>query len=617
VRNPYSSEFGACVAFAAASRELHGMTADRTEFMGRLGSLQQPAALSRIGLGGRVQAGLDPCVALQVHLDLPPGGTDTLHFLLGQGEDRRAAVALVKRFQLPEAAVAAWTATQEQWDEILGAVEVETPDPAMDLLLNRWLLYQSLSCRIWGRSALYQSSGAYGFRDQLQDVLALVHARPELARAQILRAAQHQFEAGDVLHWWHPPHGRGVRTRISDDLLWLPYITAHYVAATGDRSILAEQVAFLAGEPLRPHEEERYDLYLQGETTASLLDHCRRALAKGVTFGPHGIPLMGAGDWNDGMNRVGMEGKGESIWLGWFVCATLEAFAALLVDEEGSAAQGEVASYRAQAEDVRLALEQHGWDGAWYRRAYYDDGTPLGSAQNKECRIDAIAQSWAVLSRAAQQPRARQAMQSVREQLIKDDDRLMLLFTPPFDLTQRDPGYVKGYVPGIRENGGQYTHAALWTLWAFTVLGDGNEAESLFRLLNPIYRSASAEQAATYKVEPYVISADVYGVPPHTGRGGWTWYTGSAAWMYRVGIEAILGLRRAGNHLSIEPCIPHHWPTYTVRYRHGSSLYVVTVTNAGGASTGWKEVQLDGIRLASGAIPLVDDGQVHVVGVVM
>jgi cyclic beta-1,2-glucan synthetase len=615
VRNPYSSEFGARVAFAAASRQLHGMTADRAEFLGRLGSLQQPAALSRIGLAGRVQAGLDPCAALQLHVDMPPGGVDELHFVLGQGEDRAEALAIVERLQRPEEAAGAWQATHDQWEQILGAVEVETPDRAMNLLLNRWLLYQSLSCRVWGRSALYQSSGAYGFRDQLQDVMALVHARPDIARAQILRAARHQFEAGDVLHWWHPPSGRGVRTRISDDLLWLPYVTAHYIAATGDRAVLEEQVPFLAGEPLRPHEEERYDLYPPTATDASLLEHCRRALAKGLTAGVHGIPLMGAGDWNDGMNRVGIEGKGESIWLGWFLCATLEAFAALLL--AGDEASDQAAVYRAQADAVRHAIEQHGWDGEWYRRAYYDDGSLLGSAQNKECRIDAIAQSWGILSGAAEPDRARQAMRSVQEQLIRRSDRLILLFTPPFDKTPRDPGYIKGYLPGIRENGGQYTHAALWTIWAFAALGDGDEAEALFRLINPIYRSNTGKEAAAYKVEPYVISADVYGVPPHVGRGGWTWYTGSASWMYRLGVEAILGLRRMGDRLRIEPCIPQNWQGYRMRVRYGRTLYIVRVQNPDGACTGVKELRVDGRTQAGSDITLVDDGRTHEVCVRM
>ncbi|MCE7987838.1 MAG: hypothetical protein DYG89_42275 [Caldilinea sp. CFX5] len=605
--NAYNSEFGERVAFVAAGKELHGLTADRTEFLGRLGRLHRPAALHRIGLASRVEAGLDPCAALQLHVDLPVGGAEEVWFLIGQGANREESLALVRRFRDPEQVAASWQAVHEQWDAILGAVTVTTPDPAMNLLLNRWLLYQALASRIWGRSALYQSSGAYGFRDQLQDMLALLHARPDLVREHLLRSARHQFEAGDVLHWWHPPSGRGVRTRISDDLAWLPYVTAAYVAATGDTAVLTEQAPFLRGEPLG-EEEERYAQYEATTTMSTLHEHCRRALTKAVTAGQHGLPLMGAGDWNDGMNRVGIHGKGESIWLGWFLHRTLTMFAALC-DTINEPQQAE--RYRTQAETIRKALEEHGWDGAWYRRAYYDDGTPLGSAQNQECQIDAIAQSWAVLSGAADAERARRAMQAVLERLVRREERLLLLFTPPFDKTQRDPGYIKGYLPGIRENGGQYTHAALWTIWAFAELGDGDTAEELFRLINPIYRSDTPDKAAHYKVEPYVISADVYGVAPHEGRGGWTWYTGSSGWMYRLGIEAILGLQRVGAMLVINPCIPQAWPGYTIRYRYGQAVYEIQVENPAGIDCGVHRLTLDGEPIAGNAIPLVDDGLSH------
>ncbi|HEX9926813.1 MAG TPA: glycosyl transferase family 36, partial [Anaerolineae bacterium] len=512
-RNPYSIEFGQQVAFLAASQTPHSLTADRTEFLGRLGSYACPAGLVRIGLESRVEAGLDPCAALQLHLDLAPGESKEVYFILGQGADREEARSLIQRYQEAATVATAWDEARQQWNDILGAVQVETPDPAMNLLLNRWLLYQALSCRIWGRSALYQSSGAYGFRDQLQDVMSVIHARPDLTREQILRAARHQFVEGDVLHWWHPPSGRGARTRIHDDLLWLPYVTAHYIHVTGDESILREEVPFLKGDLLAKDEEERYGQFDPTAETYSLYEHCRRALTKGDTSGPHQLPLMGSGDWNDGMNRVGIEGRGESIWLGWFLYACLIEFAAIC-DQIGETAQAE--TYRRRAEVIQQAVEQNGWDGQWYRRAYYDDGTPLGSSQNKECRIDSIAQSWGVISGAANPARVEQAMDQVLEQLVRWEDGLILLFTPPFDQTSRDPGYIKGYLPGIRENGGQYTHATLWTIWAFAEMGRGELAEKLFRLINPVYRSDTPEKADGYKVEPYVIVADVYGVAPHT-----------------------------------------------------------------------------------------------------
>jgi cyclic beta-1,2-glucan synthetase len=614
-QNTYSPEFSERVAFVASSEEPHGLTADRTEFLGRNQDMAHPAALDRVGLASRVGPGLDPCAAVQIHVELGPGESEEVFFLLGQGADRKETLELVRRYRDREEVATAWEETKARWNELLGTVRVDTPDPAMDLLLNRWLLYQALSCRVWGRSALYQSSGAFGFRDQLQDVMSLLHAAPELARQHILRAAGHQFEEGDVLHWWHPPSGRGVRTRISDDLLWLPYVVAEYVEATADEGILDEELPFRKGEPLDADEEERYGHYALTEETSTLYEHCLRALDRGSTAGSRGLPLIGAGDWNDGLNRVGIEGEGESVWLGWFLYATLTRFAQVCEQMDDL---DRAESLRKRAEALREALEASAWDGEWYIRATYDDGTPLGSSENEECQITSMAQSWAVLSGAGDEERVEQAMASVADRLVREEDDvgLLLLFTPPFDETPRDPGYIKGYPPGIRENGGQYTHAALWAIWAYTELGQGDRAGDLFRLLNPIYHSDTEEKARRYSVEPYVVAADVYSAEEHLGHGGWTWYTGSSGWMYRLGIEAILGLRKAGDRLSIEPCVPKDWSGYRMTYRHGETTYEIEVENPEGVSRGVKTVTVDGEETAEG-VRLADDGDVHDVYVTM
>ncbi len=613
-RNPYNPEFGERVAFLAASKEPHGLTTDRGEFLGQGGSYGRPAALERVGLSGTVRTGLDPCAALQVNVWLAPGETEEVFFLLGQGGDRQEACQLARQYRDAAQVEAAWQAVHAFWDELLGAVTVRTPDPALDLLLNRWLLYQALSCRVWGRSALYQSSGAFGYRDQLQDVLALLDAAPDVARGHILDAARHQFGEGDVLHWWHPPSGRGIRTRCSDDLLWLPFAVAHYVAVTGDETILTERVPFLQGAPLADEEHERYALFEVAAEDGTLYEHCCRALARGDTSGAHGLPLIGSHDWNDGLNRVGLGGTGESVWLGWFLYAVLTDFAPLC-ERQGDAERA--VAYRRRASELARAVEQAGWDGRWYRRAYDDDGVPWGAAENDECQIDSLAQSWAVLSGAGDPQRARQAMEAVVERLVREDERLVLLFAPPLDRTARDPGYVKGYVPGVRENGGQYTHAAAWVVWALAALGDGDRAAALFRLLNPLYSADTPERMARYRVEPYVVAADVYSVAPHVGRGGWAWYTGSAAWLARVGLEALLGLRRQGRVLRVEPCIPRDWPGYELRYRHGATVYCIAVENPEGINRGVQRVELDGAPLAGREIPLLDDGQEHAVRVVM
>ncbi len=533
-------------------------------------------------------------------------------FLIGEGANRAESLALIEKVQKAGEVDSIWETLGQQWDNILNAITVETPDPAMNLMLNRWLLYQTISCRLWGRTALYQSSGAFGFRDQLQDVLAVLLSRPDLARAHLLETARHQFEAGDVLHWWNPPADRGVRTRFSDDLLWLPYVTAEYVSVSGDTSILNERIPFLAGDPLKPAELERYAQFMPTENAFSLYEHCRRSIEKGTTAGVHGLPLMGSGDWNDGMNRVGAGGSGESIWLGWFLCATLKRFAGL-----AGLMKDDPAPYLQKVEKISQALEANAWDGDWYLRAFFDDGTPLGSHENEECRINSIAQSWAVLSEAADPKRAAAAMESVDRLLVKQAEQLVLLFTPPFDKTESNPGYIKGYLPGVRENGGQYTHAAVWSAWAFAALGQGDRAWELFQLLNPASHADTPGKARRYKVEPYVIAADVYSQTPNTGMGGWTWYTGSAGWMYRLGIEAILGITRAGALLNINPCIPGVWPGFKVEYRMGSTHYRISVENPNKINRGVRQIMLDGNLLPGSQVPLVEDGKTHEVRVVM
>ncbi|MEQ8677385.1 MAG: glucoamylase family protein [Aggregatilineales bacterium] len=613
VHNPYSMEFGEHYAFVTADQMLHGFTSDRTEFIGFRGSLRAPAALKRIGLNSTVQAGNDICSAVQLHMNLPLDGEGEICFIMGSSSSRDGALALSERYRQANEAQNAWQQTRKEWRDILDSIVVHTPDKAMNVILP-WLLYQALSCRIWGRSALYQSSGAFGFRDQLQDVMALLHVRPDLAREHILRAAQHQFEEGDVLHWWHPPSGRGVRTRFSDDLVWLPFVVSHYVRTSGDDGILYEEIPFLRGEELRPDEEERYGFYETTSETYTLYEHCRRALNRAYSLGEHNLPLMKAGDWNDGMNRVGIEGQGESVWMGWFLYMAMDAFEEISLQWDDSL---QVDELRQRKHELKNALENSAWDGEWYRRAYYDDGTPLGSKLNDECQIDSLPQSWGVLSGAADKDRIQRAMESVQEHLIKMDDQLIKLFNPPFNNTDHDPGYIKGYPPGIRENGGQYTHAAIWVVWAFAEMGHGNMAETLFRMLNPIYHSDTPEKAEKYRVEPYVVVADVYSTPPHTGQGGWTWYTGSSGWMYRLGIEAILGLYREGSNLRIAPSMNANWERYTVDYRYGKTMYKIEILNPEKVECGVKEVRVDNELLDANLVPLVNDGVDHYVKVVL
>jgi cyclic beta-1,2-glucan synthetase len=608
-RNSWIGEFGGRVAFADLAGKQTSYTGDRTEFLGRNGAPESPAALaSEMSLSGRVGAGLDPCTALQSSFELRAGARIEIVFFLGQAENSDRARELIRRYRAADLSEVLRKAILG-WDDTLGGLQVTTPDRGMDIILNRWLLYQTLSCRVWGRAGFYQVSGAYGFRDQLQDVMALMTARRDVTRDQILRAAAHQFTAGDVQHWWHPPSGRGVRTRISDDRLWLPYVVIQYIEATGDSKVLDEIVPFLDGDALAEGQAESYFQPHVSNERQSLFEHCARAIDFSLGVGPHGLPLMGTGDWNDGMNRVGQNGKGESVWLAWFQHTILWEFAKV------AAARGDherAETWRIHVSALKAAIERDGWDGAWYRRAYFDDGTPLGSASNTECRIDSIAQTWGVLSGAAEPGRASRSMAALDQQLVRSAEGLILLLTPPFDHMPQDPGYIKGYVPGIRENGGQYTHAAVWTVMAFSALGDGDKAGELFRMLNPINRTTTRSGVQRYKVEPYVVAGDVYAEQPHVGRGGWTWYTGSAGWMYRAGVEWILGFRVRGAVLSIDPCIPRNWPGYSMNFRYHSSTYRIKVENPMGVSRGVATVELDG-RPISGfsSIALVDDGLEH------
>jgi len=605
VRNPYHGEFGGRVAFFNVSESKRTMSCDRSEFLGRNGHLSHPAAMDRQGLSGRVGASLDPCSAIQTTFDLQPGEERELVFILGMARDVGDARTLLQRFGQPITSKQALEAVGQHWNRSLGAVQVTTADPALNILANGWLVYQTLACRVWARSGYYQSGGAFGFRDQLQDTMALLHCEPGLLREHILRCAAHQYREGDVQHWWHPPSGLGVRTHFSDDYLWLPLATSRYVLALGDTGILNERVHFIDGRQVKVDEEAYSDLPAHSDESATLYEHCVRALRYGMKYGKHGLPLMGCGDWNDGMNLVGEHGKGESVWLAFFLYDVLNKFS------EVAKIHGDMdfaAVCRDQSEKIKINIEAEAWDGEWYRRAYFDDGQALGSNSNVECQIDSIPQSWSVLSGAGDPERSRSAMESADRRLVDRNNGLVKLFDPPFDKSALNPGYIKGYVPGVRENGGQYTHAAIWMAMAFATMGDQKRAWELLAMINPLHHGDTAEKIATYKVEPYVMAADVYAVSPHIGRGGWTWYTGSAGWMYRLILESLLGVRLEVDRLFITPCLPPEWSGFELHYRYRETTFDIRVK---ASSDPHSRVYIDGLLQEGEGLLLTDDHVAH------
>jgi cyclic beta-1,2-glucan synthetase len=607
VRNPYSSDFADRIAFFDVDDSTRTVCCDRTEFLGRNGSLANPASMTQTRLSGRTGAGLDPCAAIQVSFELDDGQDREIVFTLGASREMEATRKLLVRFRGSEAARQALEKVRTCWTHTLEALQVETPDPALNLLANGWLLYQTLASRLWARSGYYQPGGAFGFRDQIQDSMALIHAEPLLVRKHLLRCAAHQFRDGDVQHWWHPPSNRGVRTHCSDDFLWLPVVTCKYVSATGDTGVLDEPVHFIDGRAVKPGEDSYYDLPEQSPATATLYEHCTQAILRGLQFGEHGLPLMGSGDWNDGMNLVGIHGKGESVWLGFFLYRVLVDFADLAI-LHGDNAFAE--RCRHESAQLRGNIERNAWDGEWYLRAYFDDGTPLGSSRNEECQMDSIAQSWSVLSGIGNEDRSRQAMRELDRRLVRRNDSLIQLLDPPFDRSHLDPGYIKGYVPGVRENGGQYTHAAIWVVMAFAELKDSEKAWELWSMIQPLRHGSSKESIATYKVEPYVIAADLYSVPPHTGRGGWTWYTGSAGWMYRLITESILGIQRKMDTLHFAPCVPADWKSFTVAYRYYETTYHIEIRHTE-SNTPKTSITVDGMIQSQPFLVLKNDFKDH------
>jgi cellobiose phosphorylase len=607
-RNPFNTDFPGRIVFSDVNTKIKSFTGDRTDFLGKNGSMTRPAALSREKLSNRIGAAMDPCAAIQVRIDLQDKEEVEIIFTCGAGQNVEDARSLVKRFRGSASARTALEQVWSYWNHTLGVVHVETEDKALNVLTNGWLLYQTLACRMWARTGYYQSSGAYGFRDQLQDSMALVYAEPGIFREHLLRCASHQFVEGDVLHWWHPPLERGVRTRSSDDRLWLPLAVHRYVTVTGDVGVLNESINFIMGGLLAPEEDSCYHLPSRSAESGTLYEHCVRSIKSSLQFGQHGLPLMGTGDWNDGMNRVGYQGLGESVWNAFFLYDVLAKFKDI-AHLFGDTAFAELCA--SEAATLRENIRQSGWDGHWYLRAYFDNGDPLGSIANEECQIDSIPQSWSVLSGAGDPERSREAMEEVDHRLVNRDNSLVQLLQPPFDRSSLDPGYIKGYLPGVRENGGQYTHAAIWVIMAFASLGDSARAWELLDLINPVMHGSTPDEVAIYRVEPYIVAADICALPPNAGRGGWTWYTGASGWMYRLILESLLGITLEVDRLRFQPCIPDDWKSFKVHYHYRETFYHITVMRIGSA----EEVTVDGIIQTDGTVHLVDDKKEHLVEV--
>ncbi len=607
-KNIYNYSFRKQQSFIFSSEMITGYTGDRRGFLGLKGSVINPEGLNK-KLSGNTGAGYDPCGVIQVSIAIKPNESKTVVFGLGQSADVEEINTLRHKYEDVTKIGQELDRVKTYWDELLGTIKVKTRDRAIDILVNGWLLYQTVSCRINARAAFYQCGGAYGFRDQLQDVLSLLHTSPQAVKEQILIACSRQFEEGDVQHWWHPPTGVGVRTRISDDLLWLPYVTAAYIRSTGDYSILKERVHYIKGPLL---EKDEHDVMFTPEVShmeSSVYEHCKKTIIH-TRFGKHGLPLMGGGDWNDGMNEVGIEGKGESVWLGWFLYALLGEFTPLCYHEDDL----EFAKEQEQSrESIRCNLEEHTWDGEWYIRAFYDNDEKLGSKENHECKIDSISQSWSVISGGAQRERALKAIHSARKYLVNEKDKISLLLSPPFDKTEKNPGYIRNYYPGMRENGGQYTHASVWLAIASSIIGDDSLAHTLFTILNPIHITSNKKDALRYQKEPYVMIADISFGESHTGNGGWSWYTGSAGWMYQGLIKSFLGISKEGTHLIIDPSTPIEFGDYTVWYRYGTTNYEIRVTGKSKDDGGIREFIIDGVKVPENKIKLVDDGESHLV----